>query len=712
MHGAMAKNRPARHSLLLLAILLSGMTFVSTSPPPVSGQVAVSALVAAVLPSSRSALVGSPVTAFVTVVNAGSVPAQGVGVFLKKPIAATLIFQTTDPATNLATGIPNAPVDLAPGKSQTFVIALTPSAPFSPTVVEFDFSSGPGQVDSIPGINTLLVSASTTRTPDVVALAATASHDGILETSISGAMATAFATLPSRKASVLRHRGAFAVAAVNVGAAGVMTATARTTGGPPVALAVLETDPATGAVIGGNVKPMAVNQTATFSVFALGESVLFDPATNRVVVEFLDEAGVVRGSTSVAITSRRGDLIAQGAELFFNERFSGNGRTCGTCHRAENNFTLDPGFIAQLPADDPLFVAETNPALAGLENSEMLRNFALITENVDGFDKPGVLRAVPHTLALATSVQSLSGPHIGWSGDGAPGDGSLHSFATGAVRQHFTRTLDRVLGVDFRFPTASELDALEVYQLSLGRQADLVLPLRLKGVSAANGQEIFLNDVGRCNRCHVNAGATANFGAGSLGNDDIDTGVESFPPLPPRPAGVLIPPDGGAGLDPRPSSHGFGNGQFNTPPLVEAADTPPFFHNNSVQTIEDAVLFYNSPAFNDSPGAALAGGIIALDATQVQEVAAFLRVLNALENIRSATEMLADAQSVTEPALLTRLLALAAKDLGDAIRVLDDAKLHPDAVQLLRDAQAAANQQLIANATVRASAARALLIEQ
>src|SRR5262249_48310666 len=151
MHGTMGKNRPAKHSLLLLAILLGGMTLVSTSPPPVAGQVAVHALVAAVLPSSRSALVGSPVTAFVTVVNAGSVTAHGVGVFLTKPIAATLTFQTTDAATNLPTGIPNVPVDLAPGKSQTFVIALTPSAPFSPSVLEFDFSSGPEQVDAIPG---------------------------------------------------------------------------------------------------------------------------------------------------------------------------------------------------------------------------------------------------------------------------------------------------------------------------------------------------------------------------------------------------------------------------------------------------------------------------------------------------------------------------------------------------------------------------------
>src|SRR5262249_54441168 len=161
----------------------------------------------------------------------------------------------------------------------------------SPTVVEFDFSSGPERVDSIPGINTLLVSASTTPTADVVALAATPSHDGILETSISGAMATAFATLPTRQEIVLRHRGAFAVAAVNVGAAGVLTATARTTGGTPVALSVWETDPSTGAVIGGSVKPMGAQQTATFSVFAFSESILFDPATNRIVVEFLDEGG-------------------------------------------------------------------------------------------------------------------------------------------------------------------------------------------------------------------------------------------------------------------------------------------------------------------------------------------------------------------------------------------------------------------------------------
>ncbi|MFQ5962129.1 MAG: hypothetical protein ACE5MG_12100, partial [Candidatus Methylomirabilales bacterium] len=35
-------------------------------------------------------------------------------------------------------------------------------------------------------------------------------------------------------------------------------------------------------------------------------------------------------------------LIAKGREIFFNETFEGNGRTCGSCHRAEDNFTIDP----------------------------------------------------------------------------------------------------------------------------------------------------------------------------------------------------------------------------------------------------------------------------------------------------------------------------------------------------------------------------------
>ncbi|HKB14497.1 MAG TPA: hypothetical protein VKF62_00445, partial [Planctomycetota bacterium] len=46
--------------------------------------------------------------------------------------------------------------------------------------------------------------------------------------------------------------------------------------------------------------------------------------------------------------------VETGSNLFFNETFNGNGRTCGTCHPANNNFTIDPTFISTLPQSDPL----------------------------------------------------------------------------------------------------------------------------------------------------------------------------------------------------------------------------------------------------------------------------------------------------------------------------------------------------------------------
>ena len=137
------------------------------------------------------------------------------------------------------------------------------------------------------------------------------------------------------------------------------------------------------------------------------------------------------------------DLVTQGEDIFFNEAFAGNGRSCGTCHPATNNFTIDPAFIASLPADDPLFVAETVPALifgdpANLdgngkprrfENPSLMRAFGLIVENADGMDdleKRFTMRSVPHNIGMSVSIATppndLRPPdeRTGWSGDGAP----------------------------------------------------------------------------------------------------------------------------------------------------------------------------------------------------------------------------------------------------------------------------------------------------
>src|SRR6266850_7306928 len=385
-------------------------------------------------------------------------------------------------------------------------------------------------------------------------------------------------------------------------------------------------------------------------------------------------------------------LVAKGRLLFFTETFNGNGRTCGSCHREENNFTIDPVFIATLPKNDALFVAELNPALKqNFENPRLMREFGLILENLDGFGDLAnrfTMRGVPHVLALRTSVASPQGPRTGWSGDGAPADGSLRSFATGAVIQHFTRTLNRVAEVDFRLPTEAELDALEAFQLSLGRQSDLQLPLPLKGTVAKRGQEIFLNDgLGKCNVCHRNAGANATLGGRDAGNANFNTGVEDLPDHPARLTVERVPRDDGFGTP--------GNGTFNAPPLVEAADTGPFFHNNAIQTIEGAVAFYDGEAFNNSPSGRFLASTdpnrvgIRLDATQVVAVAAFLRVINALENIRQSVELLTQSAALGffERARGLQLLEQAVSETGDSIRVLSGGGLHPDAVARLVEAQ-------------------------
>src|SRR5689334_9931693 len=157
-----------------------------------------------------------------------------------------------------------------------------------------------------------------------------------------------------------------------------------------------------------------------------------------------------------------------GADIFFKETFNGNGRTCGTCHRVERNFTIDPTFIARLPSSDPLFIAENTSdglPLDSLEVSSQLRARGLILENVDGTQPEGptarfVLRSVPHNLSQGVSIKSAnfeSSPNVertGWSGDGAPAAGTngsgvtmtgrLDDFTMGAINQHFTRSLNRV----------------------------------------------------------------------------------------------------------------------------------------------------------------------------------------------------------------------------------------------------------------------------
>jgi hypothetical protein len=233
--------------------------------------------------------VGTTATAFATIINAGSVIATGCGLSLLTSLPATFMCQTTDPATNQVTGAPNTPVNIAAGAAQSYVFALTPNAPVAPTDVQLSFdctNTDPAPINV--GLNTLLLSASTSPVPDIVAQAATPTNDGIVNTPAAGGT------------------GVFSVATVNVGVQGVISASADTGATSlPLTVSLCETNPATGQCISGIGSSVTTtinaNETPTFGIFVQGNgNVPFDPAANRIFVRFKDSGAVTRGSTGVA----------------------------------------------------------------------------------------------------------------------------------------------------------------------------------------------------------------------------------------------------------------------------------------------------------------------------------------------------------------------------------------------------------------------------
>jgi hypothetical protein len=252
-----------------------------------------SSLAFAVLPASRSVQVGVPATAFATVINTSNSTVTGCGVSPVTSVPGTFTFQATDPSTNQTIGTPNTPVDVSGGAAQSYVLALTPASPIVPTDVQLSFdcaNSSPAPINV--GLNTLLLSASSTAVPDIVALAATVTNDGIVN--ILGTNGT----------------GAFSVATVNVGASGTIVASADMGSATlPVYISLCQTDPATGQCISAVGPAVATtinaNTTPTFGIFVQGNgNVPFNPAANRIFVRFRDGGNVTRGSTSVAVRTQ------------------------------------------------------------------------------------------------------------------------------------------------------------------------------------------------------------------------------------------------------------------------------------------------------------------------------------------------------------------------------------------------------------------------
>ena len=157
-----------------------------------------------------------------------------------------------------------------------------------PTDVAFTFQcANAGPAATTPGVSTLLLTASSGPAADVIALAATANGTGIVD--LAGGV------------------GAFAVATVNVGAAGTITVSADTGCAIlPLALGICRTDGGGPCIASPSVTlDIGSNATPTFAVFAGASGpIAFDPAANRIFVRFKDGTGVTRGATSVAVRTQ------------------------------------------------------------------------------------------------------------------------------------------------------------------------------------------------------------------------------------------------------------------------------------------------------------------------------------------------------------------------------------------------------------------------
>jgi hypothetical protein len=247
-----------------------------------------------VLPYARSVTTGTPATAFATIINAGASTATACSLAQPPGFPGTFHYQTTD-VNNALTGTPDTPVSIAAGAAQTFVFGVTPGQDLNEVelAVVFDCSNTPVTV-SIPGVNTLLLSAAAFATPDLIAIGATPSNDGIVN--IPGNTGIGLCT----------------AAAINIGAAGTITAAADD-GGKALSLTLLicQTSLTTGACINPTVPAasttatIATNETVTYTIFVTGTgNIAFDPANNRLFLRLKSADQITRGATNVAVRTQ------------------------------------------------------------------------------------------------------------------------------------------------------------------------------------------------------------------------------------------------------------------------------------------------------------------------------------------------------------------------------------------------------------------------
>src|SRR5947209_705711 len=373
-----------------------------------------------------------------------------------------------------------------------------------------------------------------------------------------------------------------------------------------------------------NIKSRFSNVSATFDPLFIGETNPssfdsgFDFNLNTLVLtQTVQSAAPCSGTLQGIITSGSGATAAKAKVLTqvspttylvyggMNPALSGDVSDSNSC----------TGTVMSITAGS--LGAITGSSVLGLENPKRMRtsvdtvNFpqgrGLILENIDGFPPTApVFRKSPHLLNLSQRF----GP-FGLSGS----VNDLQSFATGAVTQHFPRTLNRNSGgtdPDFRLPTPDELAAMEAFMRSLDFPAGTdpnKFTLNNFVVTAAQqrGRDAFFGQA-KCSFCHSGTVLSdfVPFNTGVVNQTINSAAVDNLPCEPASPCGSRA---------------------FTTRQLFNIANLSPFFHDGSAATLRDVLAFYNSSFFANSPGSTGFSGPIntpAISPTATDDIIAFL----------------------------------------------------------------------------------------
>jgi hypothetical protein len=291
-------------------------------------------LFSSIAPEARTGVAsGNPVTFFATAINSGNADLNNCRPDPESFPGANFSYQTVDGGNQL-TGTPDTPVTIAAGQSQGFLLAYTPPAAGWEGFVSARIVCDERDSEFLPYLSATLVVPASGSMPDIVAISATPSGDGVIRMNRAGG------------------RGVMAVAAVNIGNAGdvvVRPLDAQYMQGLAT-FTVCETD-AQAQCLAEPAEQLTVNfganQVRTFAVFAQGQDdagIPFYPDILRVRLQLTDSgSGYTVGSTSVAFTAPDVANAATNAgvySVFFQEPVATRG---GSAER------FDTGILGILP---------------------------------------------------------------------------------------------------------------------------------------------------------------------------------------------------------------------------------------------------------------------------------------------------------------------------------------------------------------------------